>query len=55
MADGSHVTKGKLLAKGLEFGHGGSVTVAGRISVDLQLGTKTEPVDYKESFTLPAS
>eukprot|EP00592_Proboscia_alata_P006656 CAMPEP_0194352816 /NCGR_PEP_ID=MMETSP0174-20130528/1257_1 /TAXON_ID=216777 /ORGANISM="Proboscia alata, Strain PI-D3" /LENGTH=122 /DNA_ID=CAMNT_0039121121 /DNA_START=201 /DNA_END=569 /DNA_ORIENTATION=- len=54
-ADDSRVIKGKLLAKGLEFGHGGSVMMAGGMSVDLQLGTKTDPVDDKESFTSRAS
>ena len=47
VADDSHVTKRKFLANGLEFGHGGSVTVAGGISIDLQLGTKIEPTDDK--------
>jgi len=48
MADDSHVIKGKLLARGLEFGHRRFVAVAGGISVDLQLGTKTEPADDKQ-------
>jgi len=43
--DDSQVAKGKLVAKGLEFGHGNSVTVAGGISVDLQLTTKAEPTE----------
>jgi len=47
VADDSHVAKGKLLAKGLEFGNRSSVTVAGLIFVDLQLGTKIEPADNK--------
>jgi len=47
VADDSRFTEGKLLAKGLEFGHRGSLTVAGGISVDLQFGTKIEPVDDK--------
>eukprot|EP00592_Proboscia_alata_P016242 CAMPEP_0194393136 /NCGR_PEP_ID=MMETSP0174-20130528/123130_1 /TAXON_ID=216777 /ORGANISM="Proboscia alata, Strain PI-D3" /LENGTH=173 /DNA_ID=CAMNT_0039188787 /DNA_START=1012 /DNA_END=1530 /DNA_ORIENTATION=+ len=51
VADDSHVAKGKLLAKGLEFGNRSSVTVAGLISVDLQLGTKIEPADNKLEVT----
>jgi len=51
VADDSHVAKGKLLAKGLEFGHRSSVTVAGLITVDVQLSTKTDPGDDKLDVT----
>jgi len=47
--DDSQVAKGKLVAKGLEFGHGSSVTVTGGISVDLQLTTNAEPAEIEST------